>query len=132
MAIINLYNKKLNVTYVYDSVSYWDKDLKQPRSKRKLIGKRDPVTNEIIPTSGRGRRNNTDASASEKQSAHSDSSTELKYEKCLEAIREKDTTIQEQKKQIADLQSRLRACLSAMKQAESLLNKTSSGNDING
>ena len=48
MAIINLYNKKLNVTYVYDSVSYWDKDLKQPRSKRKLIGKRDPVTNEII------------------------------------------------------------------------------------
>ena len=35
-------------------------------------------------------------------------------------------------KQIADLQSRLRACLSAMKQAESLLNKTSSGNDING
>ena len=36
MAIINLYNKKLNVTYVYDSVSYWDKDLKQPRSKRKL------------------------------------------------------------------------------------------------
>ena len=132
MAIINLYNKKLNVTYVYDSVSYWDKDLKQPRSKRKLIGKRDPVTNEIIPTSGRGRRNNTDASASEKQSVHSDSSTELKYEKCLEAIREKDSTILEQKKQIADLQSRLRACLSAMKQAESLLNKTSSGNDING
>ena len=132
MAIINTYNKKLNVTYVYDSVSYWDKDLKQPRSKRKLIGKRDPVTNEIIPTSGRGRRNNTDASASEKQSAHSDSSTELKYEKCLEAIREKDSTILEQKKQIADLQSRLHACLSAMKQAESLLNKTSSGNDING
>ena len=29
MAIINLYNKKLNVTYVYDSVSYWDKDLKR-------------------------------------------------------------------------------------------------------
>ena len=78
MAIINLYNKKLNVTYVYDSVSYWDKDLKQPRSKRKLIGKRDPVTNEIIPTGGRGRRNNTDASSSEKQAVHSDSTAELK------------------------------------------------------
>ena len=86
MAIINLYNKKLNVTYVYDSVSYWDKDLKQPRSKRKLIGKRDPVTNEIIPTSGRGRRQNADA-PSEKKSVHSDSSADLKYEKCLEAIR---------------------------------------------
>ena len=132
MAIINLYNKKLNVTYVYDSVSYWDKDLKQPRSKRKLIGKRDPVTNEIIPTSGRGRRNNTDASASEKQSAHSDSSTELKYEKCLEAIREKDSTILEQKKQIADLQSRLRACLTALKQLQAAISRTVFENDING
>ena len=131
MAIINLYNKKLNVTYVYDSVSYWDKDLKQPRSKRKLIGKRDPVTNEIIPTSGRGRRQNADAPY-EKKSVHSYSATDLKYDKRREAIRDNDTTIQEQKKQIGDLQSRLRACLSAMKQAESLLNKTSSGNDING
>ena len=132
MAIINLYNKKLNVTYVYDSVSYWDKDLKQPRSRRKLIGKRDPVTNEIIPTNGRGRRKGTDGSSAEKQPIHSDSATELKYEKCLEVIREKDATILEQKKQIAELQSRLRACLTAMKQAEALLNKTASGNDING
>ena len=131
MRSIILFTKTLNVTYVYASVADWDKDLKQPRSKRKLIGKRDPVTNEIIPTSGRGRRQNTDAS-SENKPVHSDSSADLKYEKCLEAIREKDATIQEQKKQIADLQSRLRACLSAMKQAESLLNKTSSGTDING
>lgn len=56
MAIIKKYNAKNNTTYVYDSVSYWDKDLKQPRSKRKLIGKIDPVTGEIVPTAGRGRK----------------------------------------------------------------------------
>ena len=44
MAIIDVYNKQRNVTYVYDSISYWDKSLKQPRSHRKLIGKRDPIT----------------------------------------------------------------------------------------
>lgn len=53
MAIIKQYNSKNDTTYVYESVSYWDKDLKQPRSKRKLIGKIDPVTGEIVPTSGR-------------------------------------------------------------------------------
>lgn len=56
MAIIKKYNAKYNTTYVYDSVSYWDKELKQPRSKRKLIGKIDPVTGEIVPTAGRGRK----------------------------------------------------------------------------
>jgi hypothetical protein len=56
VARVKLYNKKYNVTYVYDSVSYWDPELKQPRSKRKLIGKIDPDTGEIIPTSPRGKR----------------------------------------------------------------------------
>ena len=52
-----IYKKAKNgTTYVYDNVSYWRKDLKQPRSKRKLIGKLDPDTGEIVPTSGRGRK----------------------------------------------------------------------------
>ena len=41
-------NKKTGEKYAYESVSYWDKEKKQPRSKRKYIGKVDPVTNEII------------------------------------------------------------------------------------
>lgn len=52
-----IYKKVKNgTTYVYDNVSYWRKDIKQPRSKRKLIGKLDPDTGEIVPTSGRGRK----------------------------------------------------------------------------
>ncbi len=54
---VAIIRKKVGTTvYVYDSVSYWDKDLKQPRSKRKLIGKIDPVTGEIVPTGKRGRK----------------------------------------------------------------------------
>ena len=55
MAIVHVYNRARGVTYVYDSHSYWDKDLKQPRSTRKLIGKLDPVTGEIVPTGKKGR-----------------------------------------------------------------------------
>ena len=55
-SIIKKLNKQTGVTYVYESESYWDKEKKQPRSKRKLIGKLDEQTGEIVPTSGRKRR----------------------------------------------------------------------------
>lgn len=42
-------DKKTGAKYAYESVSYWDKEKKQPRSKRKYIGRVDPETGEIIP-----------------------------------------------------------------------------------
>jgi len=59
MAIINQFDKRSGITYVYESQSYWDKEKQQPRAKRKLIGKRDPVTGEILPTDGRGKKRKT-------------------------------------------------------------------------
>ena len=56
MAIINQFDKRSGITYVYESASFWDKEKQQPRAKRTLIGKRDPQTGEIVPTDGRGRR----------------------------------------------------------------------------
>lgn len=52
-SIIKKLNKQTGVTYVYESESYWDKEKKQPRSKRRLIGKIDEQTGEIVPTGGR-------------------------------------------------------------------------------
>ena len=49
-AIVYQTNKKTGVTYAYESTSYWDKDKKQSRSKRKCIGRVDPVTQEVVPT----------------------------------------------------------------------------------
>ena len=65
MAIIKKYNKANHTTYVYNSVSYWDKEKQQPRSRRKLIGKIDPETGEIVPTAGRGRKAKTDIPGTE-------------------------------------------------------------------
>lgn len=56
MAIIKHKDKRSGVTYVYESESYWDKEKKQPRSRRKLIGKIDEETGEIVPTGKSGRR----------------------------------------------------------------------------
>jgi hypothetical protein len=57
MAIVKQYHKDTDTTYVYESESYWDPELKQSRSQRKCIGKIDPNTGEIIPTGKRGRKN---------------------------------------------------------------------------
>ena len=47
-------NKITGITYVYESESYWDKEKKQPRNRRTLIGKLDE-NGEIVPTGKRGR-----------------------------------------------------------------------------
>ena len=58
MARVNQLDKRSGITYVDESVSYWDKEKKQPRSKRTLIGRLDPDTGSIVPTDGRGKRRN--------------------------------------------------------------------------
>lgn len=58
MSIVKQYDKRSGITYVYESTSYWDKDKKQPRSHRVLIGRLDPDTGKIVPTDSRSKRRN--------------------------------------------------------------------------
>lgn len=52
-SIVYQIDKKTGSKYAFESVSYWDKDKKQPRSKRRYLGKVEPETGEIIPSRGR-------------------------------------------------------------------------------
>ena len=53
MGIIYQTDKRAGITYAYENKAYWDKEKKQSRSTRKLIGRVDPDTGEIVPTAGR-------------------------------------------------------------------------------
>lgn len=126
MAIVKVHNKARNITYVYESVSYWDKELKQPRSHRKLIGRIDPATGDVVPT---GKR--TKASIAE--SVHSDTDYKSLYEQALEAIAQKDALIAELRSQLAAAEGDNRACRRSMKKACDILTGTASGKErING
>ena len=57
MSIVYHTDKRSGITYAYESKSYWDKEKKQSRSKRTLIGRVDPDTGEIKKTDGRCRKN---------------------------------------------------------------------------
>ncbi len=56
-AIIHQKDKRSGITYAYKSISYWDKEKQQSRSKRTLIGRVDEKTGEVVPTDGRRRKN---------------------------------------------------------------------------
>jgi len=53
MSIVRQTDKRSGITYAYESKAYWDKEKKQSRSKRTLIGRVDPLTGEITKTDGR-------------------------------------------------------------------------------
>ena len=50
---MHLTNSRSGITYAYENKAFWDPELKRSRSKRKLIGRVDKETGEIVPTDGR-------------------------------------------------------------------------------
>lgn len=56
-SIIYQTNKATGNVYAYEAVSYRDPVTKKPKSKRKYLGRVDPVTKMIIPKAEEGKRN---------------------------------------------------------------------------
>lgn len=49
-------DKRSGITYAYQSISFWDKEKKQSRARRTLIGRYDNETGKIVPTDGRNKK----------------------------------------------------------------------------
>ena len=62
-SIVYQKDKRSGLTYAYESIAYWDKEKQQSRANRKLIGRLDPGTGEIVPTDGRRRREKEEPAA---------------------------------------------------------------------
>lgn len=102
-SIIKKLNKQTGITYVYESESYWDKEKKQPRSKRKLIGKIDEQTGEIVPTGGkRGRKTKNLTNPPETACADANALKALCMEQA-EELRRNEEEISALKKQVMEL-----------------------------
>lgn len=97
MSIIKHRNKSSGVVYVYESESYWDKEKKQPRSRRTLLGKLDEETGEIIPTGKSGRKKSTEEKPLSKDATVDVITGHVKI------IEEKDIIIKQLKEEIDSL-----------------------------
>ncbi|NLD26256.1 MAG: transposase, partial [Acholeplasmataceae bacterium] len=65
VAIVYQTDKRSGITYAYESISHWDKEKKQSRARRTLIGRVDKITGEIVPTDGRNRKKKDEKLASD-------------------------------------------------------------------
>ena len=107
MAYIKQYHKDTDTTYVYESESYWNPEKKQARSRRKVVGKLDPVTGEIIPTGKRGRKKK-EATVTEGANVTAEShQLSLLYEDAKRTLDRQDQIIMSQKEEIRDLKEKL-------------------------
>ena len=103
MAIIKQTNKKTGITYVIDSESYWDEEKQQPRSRRKIIGKIDPVTGEVVPTNRHQKRKSSatepapvSASVNRDDEAHADRARIRELEKQVSKLqKQKEALLKE-------------------------------------
>lgn len=121
MSIVKMHNKKTGVTYVYESTSYWDKEKQQPRNKRKLIGKIDPETGEIVPT-GRPGRPSSAAKAAEAPTVSEE--PESGYANALAVIEEKNREIAELNDRIRTLESQCRRKDEVMDRIRSMIDES--------
>ncbi len=95
MSIVRYTNKKTGTVSLYESTSYYDPVTKQSRPKRKYLGTEDPVTGELIPSSGkRGRKKRSEGQQPQKKEER-DAGYKAKYEELLRQSTEKDARIKE-------------------------------------
>ena len=94
-SIVYQTNPSTGVKYAYESISYWDKEKKGPRSKRKYIGRVDPETGDILK--GTRKRKNSVASDG------TDSENSRTFQDELE---KKDAEIASLRKQLKEMTAR--------------------------
>ena len=103
MGEVHCRDPRTGIVYVYSSESYWDKEAKKKRERRKLIGKMDENGN-MIPTNGKpGRPKKQKEEPSTK--AQDESSLQQEMQQMKESY---ERRLQAQAERIAELESRLR------------------------
>ncbi len=94
MSIIYVKNSRSGSTYAYESTAKWDPQKKQSRPVRKYLGRVDPVTGEIVPTTGRkGRISREEDTISEPNAVNTD--YKALYLECLEARKNCEAKLKE-------------------------------------
>lgn len=107
-SIVFQVDKKTGTKYAYESVSYWDKEKQQPRSKRKYIGKVDPETGEIIKKEDRAK--------------HSDNKTNtIELSRLYEEIKNKEKTIEQLTEELKESKKENEKLIKIMRKIHSLV-----------
>lgn len=85
--VVYQYDKRSKITYAYENHPYVEKGTGKHKAKRKLIGRLDTQTNQIVPTDGRKKRKQqrdaAEKAAADKVDQASPEDYKVLYEKLL-------------------------------------------------
>ena len=101
--IVYQVDKRTGIKYAYSSESYWDKDKKQPRSKRAFLGRVDPITGKIIPKKT-------------KSGSPINTSENLELETMAKELQEKDRLITDLRNELHELSNKYESALKVLNQ----------------
>ena len=109
MSIVRYTDKKTGRVVLYESTSHYDPVTKQSRPIRKYLGVEDPVTGELIPSTGKpGRKAKSET---KNNTAETRATAEPDYKEIINKLKEeciqKDKRISELEKQNAILQNHI-------------------------
>lgn len=109
-SIVYQIDKKTGTKYAFESTSFWDKEKKQPRSKRKYLGKVDPETGKIIPSRGRS------SQPSESKENENDEIRDLQ-----EALKDRDSIIAGLRQDLDRITAQHEQAVATLRQIQTLL-----------
>lgn len=94
MSIVKYKNKKTGAIAVYESTSHYDPETRQSRPIRKYLGMEDPETGELIPSSGKRGRKQSEGQKRISVTKHENTPDyRLLYETLKREVEEKDRKI---------------------------------------
>ena len=97
MSIVKYTNKKTGVVTLYESTSHYDPETKQSRPVRKYLGREDPITGELIPSSGkRGRKKDALSVVGKAPETSDDTAVSILKARYENELAARDETIREQ------------------------------------
>ena len=103
MGEVHCRDPRTGIVYVYSSESYWDKEAKKKRERRKLIGKMDENGN-VIPTNGKPGR-----PKKQKEEPATQTKDESSLQREMQEMKESyERRLQAQAEKIAELETRVR------------------------
>lgn len=130
MSIVKYTNKKTGVVTWYESTSHYDPDTKQSRPIRKYLGKEDPVTGELIPSSGkRGRKSSSPSQNSKRHAAGSASVQTSRIQQLEKLSRDQQERIQMLESENRQLRDTIRRLGSGVEKLYSLYTSVNSSED---
>lgn len=121
MSITKSRDNRTGIVYVYESESYWDKEKKAPRNRKKLIGKLDEATGEIIPTGRRGRKPKAACKEAAGEGTLEQMDYKKLYESCVENLQQKQQKILELNTEVSELKKELKKQENTLEKIRKLL-----------